>query len=95
MLSVFDSETNTVVYAGWHPEEDPTGHYVIGVLRDCELLAGPFIRQNIGDAKELVERLAWKHSGWSNLNFGDFTNFVIVMRSATDISHPAREPVNA
>jgi hypothetical protein len=58
MLNVSDGNRSIVIYSGWEPEEDPNGHYEIGVLQGCRLLAGPYRTKNIHAAVSLIEELA-------------------------------------
>ncbi len=53
MLEATHPDTAILIYAGWEPEEDPSGRYVIGALDGCDTAYPPF------QAGSLQEAAAW------------------------------------
>ena len=61
MLEVFCSATNTLICAGWLPEEDLNGNYVIALYRGCERLGDVYRTGSFTEAASVVERMAKRH----------------------------------
>lgn len=61
MLEVFCPATNTLICAGWLPEEDFQGSYVIAMYRGCERIGEVYRTKHITEAKSVVERMAKRH----------------------------------
>lgn len=38
MIEVTHPQSDVLIYAGWHPEEDPSGAYVVGVIKGCNFV---------------------------------------------------------
>ncbi len=47
-----------LICAGWEPEEDPSGHYVVYVLRGCDMWRKPQSASSLQDAEHLMQELA-------------------------------------
>jgi hypothetical protein len=64
MIDVYDSARDILIYGGWEPEEDPTGHYVIGAVRGTHVLIA-YRTRNIEQAALLIQNLAEFYSDWT------------------------------
>jgi hypothetical protein len=58
MVEVFCPKTNTLIRAGWFPDEDPSGTYYVAVYRDCERIRKTYKSAHLTEINSLVERLA-------------------------------------
>ena len=62
MVDVFNRSRGILIYGGWEPEEDPTGHYIVGAIHGSKVVAGPYAIRDIRIAAALIEDLAESYS---------------------------------
>ena len=60
MVELSHPGSDILIYAGWEPEEDPTGHYVIGVIRGCEPIGEELITADMASAAQELFHMAEK-----------------------------------
>jgi len=77
MVEIHHQSGDVLIYAGWTPEEDPAGHYVVGAIRDCQLIGSEKCFEDMRSTAEYLRKLCRDlhpviptqvFAGWGNLN---------------------------